>query len=110
MLIRGISALSNSLGKTYRGGVDIKCKISTGKSIMGKKVEETKMEENKMKENKTEENAKVEELIKRKGSQDFAQDLAQVSLVPQPTCCWKWVGGTKGSKRAFFSLTAVFSA
>ena len=31
------------------------------------------------------------------------------SLVPQPTC-WKWVGGTKGSKRAFFSLTAVFSA
>ena len=32
------------------------------------------------------------------------------SLVPQPTCCWKWVGGTKGSKRAFFSLTAVFSA
>ena len=68
MLIRGISALSNSLEKTYRGGVDIKCKISTGKIIMGKKVEE----------NKTEENAKVEELIKRKGSQDFAQDLAQV--------------------------------
>ena len=32
------------------------------------------------------------------------------SLVPQPTCYWKWVGGTKGSKRAFFSLTAVFSA
>ena len=32
------------------------------------------------------------------------------SLVPQPTCSWKWVGGTKGSKRAFFSLTAVFSA
>ena len=85
MLIRGISALSNSLGKTYRGGVDIKCKISTGKSIMGKKVEETKMEENKMKENKTEENAKVEELIKRKGSQDFAQDLAQVG---RQFYCW----------------------
>ena len=81
MLIRGISALSNSLGKTYRGGVDIKCKISTGKSIMGKKVEETKMEEN-----KTEENAKVEELIKRKGSQDFAQDLAQVGR--QFYYCW----------------------
>ena len=32
------------------------------------------------------------------------------SLVPQPTCYWKWVGGTKGSKRAFFSLTASFSA
>ena len=76
MLIRGISALSNSLGKTYRGGVDIKCKISTGKSIMGKKVEE----------NKTEENAKVEELIKRKGSQDFAQDLAQVGR--QFYYCW----------------------
>ena len=76
MLIRGISALSNSLGKTYRGGVDIKCKISTGKSIMGKKVEETK----------TEENAKVEELIKRKGSQDFAQDLAQVGR--QFYYCW----------------------
>ena len=75
MLIRGISALSNSLGKTYRGGVDIKCKISTGKSIMGKKVEE----------NKTEENAKVEELIKRKGSQDFAQDLAQVG---RQFYCW----------------------
>ena len=75
MLIRGISALSNSLGKTYRGGVDIKCKISTGKSIMGKKVEETKMEEN----------AKVEELIKRKGSQDFAQDLAQVG---RQFYCW----------------------
>ena len=86
MLIRGISALSNSLGKTYRGGVDIKCKISTGKSIMGKKVEETKMEENKMEENKTEENAKVEELIKRKGSQDFAQDLAQVGR--QFYYCW----------------------
>ena len=85
MLIRGISALSNSLGKTYRGGVDIKCKISTGKSIMGKKVEENKMEENKMKENKTEENAKVEELIKRKGSQDFAQDLAQVG---RQFYCW----------------------
>ena len=81
MLIRGISALSNSLGKTYRGGVDIKCKISTGKSIMGKKVEENKMEEN-----KTEENAKVEELIKRKGSQDFAQDLAQVGR--QFYFCW----------------------
>ena len=76
MLIRGISALSNSLGKTYRGGVDIKCKISTGKIIMGKKVEETKMEEN----------AKVEELIKRKGSQDFAQDLAQVGR--QFYYCW----------------------
>ena len=76
MLIRGISALSNSLGKTYRGGVDIKCKISTGKSIMGKKVEENKMEEN----------AKVEELIKRKGSQDFAQDLAQVGR--QFYYCW----------------------
>ena len=76
MLIRGISALSNSLGKTYRGGVGIKCKISTGKSIMGKKVEE----------NKTEENAKVEELIKRKGSQDFAQDLAQVGR--QFYYCW----------------------
>ena len=76
MLIRGISALSNSLGKTYRGGVDIKCKISTGKIIMGKKVEE----------NKTEENAKVEELIKRKGSQDFAQDLAQVGR--QFYYCW----------------------
>ena len=76
MLIRGISALSNSLGKTYRGGVGIKCKISTGKSIMGKKVEETK----------TEENAKVEELIKRKGSQDFAQDLAQVGR--QFYYCW----------------------
>ena len=75
MLIRGISALSNSLGKTSRGGVDIKCKISTGKSIMGKKVEETK----------TEENAKVEELIKRKGSQDFAQDLAQVG---RQFYCW----------------------
>ena len=75
MLIRGISALSNSLGKTYRGGVDIKCKISTGKIIMGKKVEETK----------TEENAKVEELIKRKGSQDFAQDLAQVG---RQFYCW----------------------
>ena len=75
MLIRGISALSNSLGKIYRGGVDIKCKISTGKSIMGKKVEE----------NKTEENAKVEELIKRKGSQDFAQDLAQVG---RQFYCW----------------------
>ena len=75
MLIRGISALSNSLGKTYRGGVGIKCKISTGKSIMGKKVEE----------NKTEENAKVEELIKRKGSQDFAQDLAQVG---RQFYCW----------------------
>ena len=75
MLIRGISALSNSLGKTSRGGVDIKCKISTGKSIMGKKVEETKMEEN----------AKVEELIKRKGSQDFAQDLAQVG---RQFYCW----------------------
>ena len=85
MLIRGISALSNSLGKTYRGGVGIKCKISTGKSIMGKKVEETKMEENKMKENKTEENAKVEELIKRKGSQDLAQDLAQVG---RQFYCW----------------------
>ena len=90
MLIRGISALSNSLGKTYRGGVDIKCKISTGKSIMGKKVEENKTEENKMKENKmeenkTEENAKVEELIKRKGSQDFAQDLAQVG---RQFYCW----------------------
>ena len=36
--------------------------------------------------------------------------LVNTSLVPQPTCCWKWVGGTKGSKRAFFSLTAVFSA
>ena len=33
-----------------------------------------------------------------------------ISLVPQPTCYWKWVGGTKGSKRAFFSLTASFSA
>ena len=76
MLIRGILALSNSLGKTYRGGVGIKCKISTGKSIMGKKVEETK----------TEENAKVEELIKRKGSQDFAQDLAQVGR--QFYYCW----------------------
>ena len=76
MLIRGISALSNSLGKTSRGGVDIKCKISTGKIIMGKKVEETK----------TEENAKVEELIKRKGSQDFAQDLAQVGR--QFYYCW----------------------
>ena len=75
MLIRGISALSNSLGKTSRGGVDIKCKISTGKIIMGKKVEETKMEEN----------AKVEELIKRKGSQDFAQDLAQVG---RQFYCW----------------------
>ena len=75
MLIRGISALSNYLGKTSRGGVDIKCKISTGKSIMGKKVEETK----------TEENAKVEELIKRKGSQDFAQDLAQVG---RQSYCW----------------------
>ena len=75
MLIRGISALSNSLGKTSRGGVDIKCKISTDKSIMGKKVEETK----------TEENAKVEELIKRKGSQDFAQDLAQVG---RQFYCW----------------------
>ena len=75
MLIRGISALSNSLGKTSRGGVDIKCKISTGKIIMGKKVEETK----------TEENAKVEELIKRKGSQDFAQDLAQVG---RQFYCW----------------------
>ena len=75
MLIRGISALSNSLGKTYRGGVDIKCKISTGKSIMGKKVEESK----------TEKNAKVEELIKRKGSQDFAQDLAQVG---RQFYCW----------------------
>ena len=75
MLIRGIPALSNSLAKTYRGGVDIKCKISTGKSIMGKKVEETKMEEN----------AKVEELIKRKGSQDFAQDLAQVG---RQFYCW----------------------
>ena len=75
MLIRGVSALSNSLGKTYRGGVGIKCKISTGKSIMGKKVEETK----------TEENAKVEELIKRKGSQDFAQDLAQVG---RQFYCW----------------------
>ena len=32
----------------------------------------------------------------------------QHSLVPQPTC-WKWVGGTKGSKRAFFSLAASFS-
>ena len=32
------------------------------------------------------------------------------SLVPQPTCCWKWVGGTKGSKRAFFSLTAILWA
>ena len=85
MLIRGISALSNSLGKTYRGGVDIKCKISTGKIIMGKKVEETKMEENKVEETKTEENAKVEELIKRKGSQDFAQDLAQVG---RQSYCW----------------------
>ena len=75
MLIRGISALSNYLGKTSRGGVDIKCKISTGKSIMGNKVEE----------NKTEENAKVEELIKRKGSQDFAQDLAQVG---RQFYCW----------------------
>ena len=75
MRIRGISALSNSLGKTCRGGVDIKCKISTGKIIMGKKVEETKMEEN----------AKVEELIKRKGSQDFAQDLAQVG---RQFYCW----------------------
>ena len=75
MLIRGVSALSNSLGKTYRGGVGIKCKISTGKSIMGKKVVETKMEEN----------AKVEELIKRKGSQDFAQDLAQVG---RQFYCW----------------------
>ena len=75
MLIRGISALSNYLGKTSRGGVDIKCKISTGKIIMGKKVEETK----------TEENAKVEELIKRKGSQDFAQDLAQVG---RQFYCW----------------------
>ena len=75
MLIRGISALSNSLGKTSRGGVDIMCKISTGKIIMGKKVEETK----------TEENAKVEELIKRKGSQDFAQDLAQVG---RQFYCW----------------------
>ena len=75
MLIRGISALSNSLGKTYRGGVGIKCKISTDKSIMGKKVEETK----------TEENAKVEELIKRKGSHDFAQDLAQVG---RQFYCW----------------------
>ena len=37
-------------------------------------------------------------------------NVCLVSLVPQPTCCWKWVGGTKGSKRAFFSLTAVFSA
>ena len=75
MLIRGISALSNSLGKTSRGGVDIKCKISTGKIIMGKNKEETK----------TEENAKVEELIKRKGSQDFAQDLAQVG---RQFYCW----------------------
>ena len=75
MLIRGISALSNSLGKTYRGGVGIKCNIGTGKIIMGKKVEETK----------TEENAKVEELIKRKGSQDFAQDLAQVG---RQFYCW----------------------
>ena len=75
MLIRGISALSNYLGKTSRGGVDIKCKISTDKSIMGKKVEETK----------TEENAKVEELIKRKGSQDFSQDLAQVG---RQFYCW----------------------
>ena len=75
MLIRGISALSNYLGKTSRGGVVIKSKISTDKSIMGKKVEETK----------TEENAKVEELIKRKGSQDFAQDLAQVG---RQFYCW----------------------
>ena len=40
----------------------------------------------------------------------FGHSLELPSLVPQPTCCWKWVGGTKGSKRAFFSLTAVFSA
>ena len=32
-----------------------------------------------------EENAKVEELIKRKGSQDFAQDLAQVG---RQFYCW----------------------
>ena len=30
------------------------------------------------------------------------------SLVPQPTCCWKWVGGTKGSKRAFFFFDSCF--
>ena len=24
------------------------------------------------------------------------------SLVPQPTYCWKWVGGTKGVKRDFY--------
>ena len=33
-----------------------------------------------------------------------------ISLVPQPSCCWKCVGGTKGFKRAFLSLTAIFSA
>ena len=36
--------------------------------------------------------------------------LALASLVPQPTCCWKWVGGSKGVKRAFLSLAAIFSA
>ena len=41
---------------------------------------------------------------------DIVEAPSNSSLVPQPTCCWKWVGGTKGSKRAFFSLTAVFSA
>ena len=38
------------------------------------------------------------------------EGVARYSLVPQPTCCWKWVEGTKGVKRAFLSLTAIFSA
>ena len=32
------------------------------------------------------------------------------SLVPQPTCCWKWVGGTKGVKRAFSSQMGTLSS
>ena len=35
---------------------------------------------------------------------------SESSLVPQPTYCWKWVGRTKGIKRAFLSLTVISSA
>ena len=48
--------------------------------------------------------------LQKRAVQEEERIWAIPSLVPQPTCCWKWVGGTKGSKRAFFSLTAVFSA
>ena len=38
-------------------------------------------------------------------------DVDVTSLVPQPTCCWKWVGGTKGNegvKTRFFFFDIRF--